>query len=200
MNIGDLFVKLADGTPLSQEEKQQLRLYGNQTQLNNSFVAGLQNGISEINVSNARVSGNIYTGKDVVSGIAIRLKRTSSLSLASGGATTTIDWDVEDYDDGNFFDANVSTQNVTVLYSGRYTVSIGGFISGASSIYSITTMKNGVSYYPAIAIASGGWILSATDEREYEKGDVITVDVINYAGSTSTLASAYFTMRLTRFL
>ena len=48
MNIGDLFVKLADGTPLSQEEKQQLRLYGNQTQLNNSFVAGLQNGKSDI--------------------------------------------------------------------------------------------------------------------------------------------------------
>ena len=52
MNIGDLFVKLADGTPLSQEEKQQLRLYGNQTQLNNSFVAGLQNGQSDIIVNN----------------------------------------------------------------------------------------------------------------------------------------------------
>ena len=52
MNIGDLFVKLADGTPLTQEEKQQLRLYGNQTQLNNSFVAGLQDGQSSINVRN----------------------------------------------------------------------------------------------------------------------------------------------------
>lgn len=50
MNIGDLLVKLASGTPLNPEEKQELRLFGSNTQLNNSFVAGLQNGGSSISV------------------------------------------------------------------------------------------------------------------------------------------------------
>ena len=49
MNVGDLLVKLADGIPLSPEEKQRLRLHGNQTQLSNAFVDGLQSGNSDVN-------------------------------------------------------------------------------------------------------------------------------------------------------
>lgn len=197
MNVGDLFVKLADGTPLSQEEKQQLRLHGNQTQLNNSFVAGLQNGQSEINVSNAKVSGNIYTGKDVVSGIAVRVRRSASQTIAATPTLTTIAWNNEDYDDANMFSLSDNTK-IIVPVSGRYNVTIGAFISGPSAAYSVSTYRGSTSYYPAFAFFMGGFNSSATDEREYIKGEEITVKISNTSASTATLVAAYFTMRLVR--
>lgn len=50
MPIGDLLEKLAKGEKLSQSEIGDLRLFGNQTQNNNSFVTGMQNGAVDINV------------------------------------------------------------------------------------------------------------------------------------------------------
>lgn len=48
MAIGDTLVKLANQQPLTEDEKLQLRLWGNQGENINSFVAGLQNGSSPI--------------------------------------------------------------------------------------------------------------------------------------------------------
>ena len=42
--IGNLLVKLSERRPLNPSEKEELRLWGNQSQLSNSYVAGLQNG------------------------------------------------------------------------------------------------------------------------------------------------------------
>lgn len=44
MPIGDSLYKLSNNTPLTEEEKGELRLWGNRTQTNNDYVAGLQNG------------------------------------------------------------------------------------------------------------------------------------------------------------
>jgi hypothetical protein len=48
MPIGDMLARLAKNETLSQFEIEELRLWGNQTQTNNSFVAGLQNGSSNV--------------------------------------------------------------------------------------------------------------------------------------------------------
>lgn len=50
MPIGDLLEKLAKGEKLSQDEVGDLRLFGNQAQNTNAFVAGMQNGTVDINV------------------------------------------------------------------------------------------------------------------------------------------------------
>lgn len=49
--FGDLLLKLASGKQLSEAEKQELRLLGNQTQNLNAFTTGLQNGLSSISVN-----------------------------------------------------------------------------------------------------------------------------------------------------
>jgi hypothetical protein len=48
MPIGDMLARLAKNETLSLFEIEELRLWGNQTQTNNSFVAGLQNGSSNV--------------------------------------------------------------------------------------------------------------------------------------------------------
>ena len=201
MQIGDLFVKLADGNPLSQEEKQLLRLYGNQTQLNNSFVAGLKNGQSSITVDSVNVTGNIYTGKDVVSGVAVRLRRTSAFTIPSG--TTTIQWNEEEYDDANFFDISVSNTDIIVPLTGIYNVTIGFYVKAGSAAnhHYVSTFRGGSSYYPTVGAylgATQNYILSATDERTYEKGEAVNVRASHLSGVDSTVETAYFTMRLIR--
>lgn len=59
MAIGDLLVKVANQQPLTEIEKQQLRLWGNQGEGNNSFIVGSQNGQSIINAQSIQAqSGN----------------------------------------------------------------------------------------------------------------------------------------------
>lgn len=49
MPVGDILYKQASGTPLTEEEKGDLRLWGNRTETNNDYVVGIQNGQSTIN-------------------------------------------------------------------------------------------------------------------------------------------------------
>ena len=48
MQIGDLLAKMGRQEPLTQEEQGRIRLWGNSVDLNNAFVAGLQNGRSDL--------------------------------------------------------------------------------------------------------------------------------------------------------
>jgi len=48
MQIGDLLAKIGRGEQLTQEEQGRIRLWGNNVDANNSFVAGLQNGRSDL--------------------------------------------------------------------------------------------------------------------------------------------------------
>jgi hypothetical protein len=199
MKIGDLLIKLGEGKALSQTELQELRLWGNQTQLNNSFVSGIQNGTGEINSSSVTTK-ILSTGKDIVSGYAVRLKRTTSFNLPNG--STNIEWNEEEYDDGDFYDANISTTNIIVPRTGIYNVTFGAYISAvAANHHYVSTFRDGASYYPSIGSYLGAgqnYILSASDERTYVKGEIVYLRASQMSGSTSSLITAYFTMRLIR--
>lgn len=48
--IGDILAKLGSGEALNQDEQQRIRLWGNNTEFNNAYIAGLQNGSSDLSV------------------------------------------------------------------------------------------------------------------------------------------------------
>ena len=60
MPIGDLLEKLARGEKLSQDDIGDLRLFGNQAQNTNAFVAGMQNGTVDINVNKIKATTGDY--------------------------------------------------------------------------------------------------------------------------------------------
>lgn len=202
MQIGDLLAKLGEGKTLSRTELQEIRLWGNQTQLNNSFVAGIQNGTAEINTSSVTTK-IISTGKDIISGYSVRLKRATNFTLPGGSVVTTIQWVDEDYDDGGFYDPNISTTDITIPRTGIYNVTLGASVaaSAANGLFVITTFRGGIAYYPHLKdylSAGQSYSLSGTDERLYTKGETVTVGGINTGASDGVLNAGYFTMRLIR--
>lgn len=201
MQIGDILKKLAKGEKLTDIEIETLRLFGNETQTGNQFITGIQSGAIGINPSFIRTAGFISIGKEVISGVALRLKRTTALALPSG--TTTVSWDEEEYDDAGFFDINLSATNIRIPISGIYQATIGGYIksqTGANHYY-MSTFRSGVSYYPVMGAylsTAQNFIGSSIDERTYEKGETVTIRITHSAGVDGELTTGYFTMRLIR--
>lgn len=201
MQIGDALKKIAKGERLTESEIEALRLFGNETQTSNQFITGVQSGAIGITPSFIRTSGFISIGKEVISGIALRLKRTTALALPSG--TTTVSWSEEEYDDAGFFDINTSATNITIPVTGIYQATVGGYIKSQTGTnhYYMATFRSGVSYYPVIGayLAAGqNFIGSSIDERTYEKGETVTVRITHSAGVDGELTTGYFTMRLVR--
>lgn len=200
MQIGDILAKLGEGKPLSQIELQELRLWGNQTQNNNSYIVGLQNGKSGVIASSVNTN-NLTIGKDVYSGYAAKIRRSSNYILPSL-TFTTIPFESEFYDNGNFFDFNVSATNITIPKTGIYnTILYGSITSAATGSYLLATYRNGSTYTPAFRIrseASQSFVLSSTDEAEYEKGEIVTVVGWQNSGSDATFLGGSLSIRLIR--
>lgn len=201
--IGDILAKLGRGETLSTIEQQAIRLWGNQTNINNAFIAGLQNGQSGLSVSHIDVVDRINLGKEVLAGVSLRLKRTTSFSLPSG--TTTIEWNEEEYDDSDFFNLSVSSTNITIPLTGIYNATLGVYVKAGAvaNHHYVSTNRAGVSYYPTVGAylgANQNYILAASDERTYEKGETVLVKASQVSGVNSTLETGYFTMRLIRMV
>jgi len=83
MQIGDLLAKIGRQEPLTQEEQGRIRLWGNNVEMNNAFVSGLQNGQSNITAGEIK-SNIIYVKNEVLSGTSVKLLRTKSQSITRG--------------------------------------------------------------------------------------------------------------------
>ena len=193
MNVGDLLVKLADGIPLSQEEKQQLRLYGNQSQLNNSFITGLQNGQSSINASN--VETRSINREPYARGV--RVWRSTAQTIANNTATA-IEFDTVINDEDGFSDLSNHPTRLTVpngmggkYILGFYLLYSGLSVAGGWYPYVATGVKlNGTGFANLVAdseySASGfGPITSSSCQVNLDAGDYIELIAFQYTGNSN---------------
>ncbi len=135
--IGDILAKLGRGATLTTAEQQQIRLWGNNTEFNNSFVTGLQNGQSNLNVSTIRaISGDFEYPP---SGVALRLIRNTNVTLTTA-VEYVVSFETKRYDDMQLWNPADPT-NIYFRRTGKYQVSLRALVSGGSSGDYITYIK-----------------------------------------------------------
>lgn len=121
--IGDILKKIADGISLSENEIQMLRLMGNQLEINNAFILGLQNGTGTITTGHIRAMSGEFRYPPIGIGSSVYFKRdilvgkvpdaTETMGVFYGGAR---------YDDLRGYTGNSTTFRIP--YSGKYSVNI----------------------------------------------------------------------------
>lgn len=119
--IGDIFEKLAKGEKLNEFELQQLKLWGNRAELNESFVSGMQNGSSDIHVKNIRAEMGEY--RYAPSGYSSKFR--SSETVAPTATSTKIVWDSIVYDNLGVYPGSGQT-DITIKLTGKYKFVIWG--------------------------------------------------------------------------
>jgi len=207
MLMGDVLVKLTNPTtPLSQVEKRELRLWGNQSQGINSFVNGLQNGQSELRVSSV-YANRVFSEKETLSGLAGRfLDATKQIS----SSTMSYAEFVEDYNDGYPLGDLVSGagggyREIEIPETGTYVVGFSiVWETNATGIRDAAVLVNGVlgssnllrDNRMAVTSVSFETMLGCSHEDNYEKGDVLKLRVYQDSGSTLYMAARLFIRKL----
>jgi hypothetical protein len=199
MQIGDLLAKIGRGEQLTQEEQQRIRLWGNNTEFNNSFVAGLQNGQSNIMAGEIK-SNVIYVKNEVLSGSSIKLLRTTSQSIASSVAEY-IEWDSFEYNSFpvDMVNLSVDPTKIYIPTSGRYVIGINVAFDPTSNYWRGDIVKNGVTTPPlASGITDVPVVFSALNFPEdayLEKGDYIQCRVLQSSGGALNVLGANIYLR-----
>lgn len=199
MQIGDILVKIAKGEKLSEFEMQNLRLFGNQAELNNQFVTSIQDGSGTINAKNVRSIYGNFTYPPA--GAALRLTRDTNTTITNS-TKTDVSWENEVYDDINMWNGSSPTV-ITVQATGKYIVT-GRTLWTASTNTGFriaTVYDTAVGISPAIT-TSTDYPTSTLhrnlfyDEVNLRKGQQISMMVKQFSGADATLEYARLTIRL----
>ncbi len=194
MQIGDLLAKIGRQEPLTQEEQGRIRLWGNNVEINNAFVAGLQNGQSNIMAGEIR-SNIVYVKNEVISGSSVKLLRTTSQSISPG--FDYIDWESFEYNSFpvDMVNLSVDPTKVYIPTSGRYVIGINvAFDPITSGYWRADIIRNGVTS-PTLAsgnanIPAGFCAINYPEDAYLDKGDYIQCRVGNLtAGALNVLGA-----------
>jgi len=182
--IGDILARLGRGELLTESEQQQIRLWGNQTEFNNAYISGIQNGRSTVNALEISAS-RLYVNKEVFSGLAARYHCYNV--TAPVGYTDTVNW-VADYADAGF---STDGTGITIPETGVYLVAFQiSWDNTASStgIRDTGAKTNGDPARPqsnALAATGASYTyVRAYDEIEYQGGDVVSFTHYQAGGAT----------------
>lgn len=198
--IGDILAKLGRNETLSTAEQQQIRLWGNNTEFNNAFIAGLQNGQADLNVSTIRAIRGDFEFPP--SGYGIRVLRDTDVTVTSG-PIDGITFESKMYDDYLMWNVSDPTK-VYIKRSGRYQV-IANCRWGAGSAGYRTL------FITVNPLGGGGgslssWRYSAStaitneiaDEVSLSTGTYITAAVQQITGADLSLTRVRLSIRLIR--
>ena len=191
--IGDILAKLGRGETLNSSEQQQIRLWGNNTEFNNSFVTGLQNGQSNLSVSTIRaISGEFEYPH---SGVGMRLIRNTDVTLTTA-VEYVVSFETKRYDDLNMWSLTDPTK-VYFRRTGKYQVSLRALVSGGSSGDFMTYIKDTTSLLSTISVSSTSQhTLFVSDEVNFVAGEVMTIGIKQTSGADKYLFYYILTVRL----
>lgn len=184
--IGDILAKLGRGETLTPSEQQQIRLWGNNTEFNNAYIAGLQNGTSNIVAS--KIDANIIQIKnDILSGYAIKAYRDTDQSVATS-TNTFIEWEALEYSTfpPTAIDLVSSPDKIYIPISGRYVVGVNVAMSAiASGFWRIDITRNGTLFASGTATTATGFAALNYPEDVYlQAGDYIGCKMWQNSGGT----------------
>lgn len=192
--IGDILAKLGRNEALTNAEQQKIRLWGNNTEQNNTFVTGLQNGRSSINASDVEAQ-RMYVGKEILSGTAARFYEIG-LSVPTSTYTGNAAWSATYADAGFTTIFTTGQDNVVIPETGIYQITVQAFwdnsVSG-SGIRDSGLSQNDVGVSPQnnanVATGAAVTYLYGLSEREFSKGDEVHVTHWQNSGSTITVST-----------
>lgn len=191
--IGDLLVKLNNGVKLQPAEEQELRLWGNQTQINNAYIGGLQNGASSINA--ATISGNtFFAGKEQFSGLAGKFYNDGATVPDSTLYTTPLS--IVGYNDGFPFDG---TGTITIPATGYYSITMevvyqSSPTGGKRNVYS----TNNYIYLQAVAQSNDQITVTGTIDVLLSKGDTMYMIAYQESGGNLSMLRGSMAIRKVR--
>ncbi len=200
MQIGDLLAKIGRQEPLTQEEQGRIRLWGNNVEMNNAFVSGLQNGQSNITAGEIK-SNIVYVKNEVISGSSVKLIRTSTQSIDSSSAEY-IEWESIEYNTLPVDMVNLSTDptKIYIPTSGRYVIGINLALVSISSGYWRGDIVRNETTNPTLAsgttnTSTGYCTINYPEDAYLEKGDYIRCRVVQNSGGALNVLGANIYLR-----
>jgi len=193
--IGDILAKLGRGEALTTNEQQQIRLWGNQSEFDHSYVAGLQNGRSDISASEV-LANKLSVGKELFYGSAARYYN-DLLTVAHQTYTDIPSW-TADYASAGFY---ANGKYVYIPQTGIYQVIIHSWWNAsATGFRDMGTKINDAPNSPFDNKSSNSFLtyLNAIDEKEYRAGDAISLTVYQNSGGDLVMGSAWMVFRRIR--
>ena len=191
--IGDLLIKLNRGEKLQPAEEQELRLWGNQTQINNAYVGGLQNGSSNINAS--VITGNtLFAGKEQFSGLAGRFINDGA--TIPNSSLYTVPVAIVIYNDGYPFDGSGT---ITILTTGYYNITMEVvFNSNASGGQRHVYSTNNHIYLHHYAGANESLTVAGSTDVLLRKGNTMSMIAYQDTGGDLGMLRGSMTIRKIR--
>ncbi len=193
MELGDIFLKMANNARLTPREMDFLRTAGNETQQRNSFVAGLTKGTSSLSVSQI-TAGSLTIGNEVYSGLSARYYQDGQ-DIPDGAGFTKLNPITKYYADYGF---SLSGGDITIPQTGIYVAFLTTkWNSNATGIRKqcFSTAANCADTVQGLAANT---ILFAANEFSAVAGDTGAIYVSQTSGGSLHLSSAYFTIRKVR--
>jgi len=143
MELSDVFEKLANNARLTPDELQFLKISMRQTQTNNAYITGLQNGSSEIRATTINAN-KLITGSREISGVFSQY--TSSDTIPTGAETAATTWGKDDYVEENGI--TTSSGWFYLRESGRYLVILSvDWAVNATGVRYVLFRTNEAHYY-----------------------------------------------------
>lgn len=178
--IGDILVKLGKGEQLTIEEQQRIRLWGNQVDNNNAYIAGIQNGIG--NISADSIYGrSFFVGKEQFSGLAGRFINDGFILPIDTVSTVTLEFTI--YNDGYSYNGSA----VTIPTSGFYNITMDA-VFGSSATPGIRRITDSNDYMYIIATAAANEQITLTGSTDVQLTTGQTVYMKAYQNSEPDLS------------
>jgi len=201
--LGEILLKLANGDKLSEQEKLELSLVGNETQQRNLLISNIFDVNGRPTFKNGLTAdGDVYVGKNLISPVSARVKRDSDQTIATGTSASYIQFETVEYNDGLGIDLATDNTKINILTSGIYSIIIGVawdvtlttsygeggvLLNGSTSIFPVSRL-------PAVA----GLVSTAIDERALSAGDYLKLYARQETGGSRDVVSSFMTIKKIR--
>jgi hypothetical protein len=191
MELGDLWVKVANNLRLTSQEQEFLRLEGRNTQQRNTQVAGIVDADGSLSVNTLKTN-ILYVGKNVFAGAGLFLFQDGQM-IPSGASTKVTPYLTQYYTD----DFTVSNGEIIVPQTGSYSIAANVFWSAAATgirkVDLIGVLQNGRDYRDVMS--SGTATLLIVGEWALSAGNAVYLNVYQDSGGD---IAAYVNISLRR--
>jgi len=201
MQIGDILVKMANGESLNNTEKQMLRLFGNEVELNNPFIGGLKDGSSSITVKELRAE-RVSVGREVISGFAAKLKRDEDYAISTA-TYTYFPWTTVEYNNlpTGMIDLVSDDTKIYIPVTGRYVIGINFAFDPISSGFWRADIVVNRNTSPILASGvdqtnAGFSTINYSEDALLTKGDYVESRIYQNSGGSKNVLGANMYIRL----
>lgn len=195
MELSDILLKMADGKPISPQEREELRLMARDTQQRNAQLGNIIGTDGKPVFKNGFTShGDSYIGNRLLSSVSVRVKSVVSQTIPTSD-TTTVSFNTIDYNDG----FTVDTTTIYIQTTGIYNITFGvGWDEYLTTSWAMSAAQlNGTTtiWPTSILPACTRLTQTASDERLLQGGEFIRLIARQHTGGNRDIISCFMTVK-----